>query len=84
MTLRPGQSKTIPLAVVLDFPVQEYIDGKTYDRKYIKNFENAEARGLDMVKIALDNYPKWWNATLTIQERIFDLILSSSSYQNDR
>ncbi|MBN2708353.1 MAG: hypothetical protein JXR46_04835 [Calditrichaceae bacterium] len=83
MTLQPGESKTIPFAVVLDFPVQQYIDGKTFDRKYIRNFKNAETRALDMVKIALDNYPKWWDRTLTIQERIFDLISSSSSYQND-
>ena len=53
MTLQPGESKTIPFAVVLDFPVQEYIDGKTFDRKYIKNFKNAKTRALDMVKIAL-------------------------------
>jgi uncharacterized protein (DUF608 family) len=83
MTLQPGESKTIPFAVVLDFPVQNYIDGRTFDRKYIQNFDNAETRALDMVKIALDNYPKWWDRTLTIQERIFDLISSSASYQND-
>jgi uncharacterized protein (DUF608 family) len=56
----------------------------TFDRKYIQNFENAETRALDMVKIALERYPQWWKATLTIQERIFNLISSSSSYQNDR
>jgi uncharacterized protein (DUF608 family) len=84
MTLRPGESKTIPFAVVLDFPVQEYIDGKTFNRKYIKYFKNAKTRGLDMVKIALESYLQWWKATVTIQERIFNLISSSSSYQNDR
>ncbi len=84
MTLRPGESKTIPFAVVLDFPVQEYIDGKTFNRKYIQNFKNKETRALEMAKIALDSYPQWWKATLTIQERIFNLISSSSSYQNDR
>ncbi len=84
MTLRPGQSKTIPFAVVLDFPVQEYIDGTTFDRKYIRNFKNGETRAFDMVKIALESYPKWWKATLTIQERIFNSISSTPSYQNDR
>jgi uncharacterized protein (DUF608 family) len=83
MTLQPGESKTIPFAVVLDFPVQEYIDGKTFDRKYIQNFKNTETRPLDMVKIALESYPQWWNATLTIQERIFNSIYSTSSYKND-
>ncbi|MBN2773797.1 MAG: hypothetical protein JXR31_06080 [Prolixibacteraceae bacterium] len=83
MTLQPGQSKSIPFAVVLDFPVQEYIDGKTFDRKYTQNFENEETRALDMVKITLENYPQWWKTTLTIQERIFDLVSSSPSYQDD-
>ncbi len=83
MTLQPGESKTIPFAVVLDFPVQEYIDGKTFDRKYIQNFENADIRALDMVKIALESYPQWWNATLTIQERIFNSIFATPSYKDD-
>jgi uncharacterized protein (DUF608 family) len=83
MTLQPGESKSIPFAVVLDFPVQEYIDGKTFDRKYIHNFKNAETRGLDMVKIALESYPHWWKATLTIQKRIFNSIYSTPSYKDD-
>ena len=32
-TLKPFESKTIPFAVVLDFPVQDYIDGKTFEQK---------------------------------------------------
>ena len=83
MTLQPGESKTIPFAVVLDFPVQEYNDGKTFDRKYIRSFENAETRTLDMVKIALENYSQWWKSTLTIQERIFNSIYATPSYEND-
>ncbi len=83
MTLQPGESKTIPFTVVLDFPVQEYLDGKTYERKYIQNFENPESRALDMVKIALENQSKWWKATLTIQERIFNSIYSTASYKDD-
>ncbi len=83
-TLAPQSSITIPVAVVLDFPVQEYIDGTTFDRKYVKNFANTETRTLDMVKRALENYPKWWNRTLTIQKRIFDSIQSRPSYKDDR
>jgi hypothetical protein len=60
-----------------------YIDGKTFNRKYFQNFKNKKP-GAVMAKIALDSYPQWWKATLTIQERIFNLISSSSSYQNDR
>ncbi len=83
MTLQPGESKTIPFAVVLDFPVQEYNDGKSYNRKYIQNFDNAETRTMDMVKIAIESYPQWWDATLTVQERIFNSIYSTPSYEDD-
>ena len=83
-TLKPNESKTIPVAVVLDYPVQDYIDGKTFDRKYLKNFKDEKTRTLDMVKIALTSYKQWWDRTLTIQERIFNTISSTSSYQNDR
>ena len=83
-TLNPNESKTIPFAVVLDFPVQDYIDGKTFDRKYLKNFKEEKTRTLDMVKIALTSYPQWWNRTITIQKRIFDNISSTPAYQNDR
>jgi hypothetical protein len=51
-TLKPLESRTVPVAVVLDFPLQDYIDGTTFERKYVKNFANAETRTLDLVKIA--------------------------------
>ena len=82
-TLKPNESKTIPVAVVLDYPVQDYIDGKTFDRKYLKNFKDEKTRTLDLAKIALTSYMQWWERTLTIQKRIFDIISSTSSYQND-
>jgi uncharacterized protein (DUF608 family) len=84
ITLAPKSSITIPVVVVLDFPVQEYIDGTTFYRKYVKKFANAETRTLDMVKRALENYPKWWDRTVTIQKRIFDSIQSTPPYKNDR
>ncbi len=83
-TLAPKKSITIPVAVVLDFPVQEYIDGTTFERKYVRKFDNAETRALDMVKIAIESYPSWWNRTVTIQKRIFESIQSSPSYKGDR
>jgi len=83
-TLKPNESRTIPVAVVLDYPVQDYIDGKTFDRKYLKNFRNGKTRTQDLAKIALTSYRQWWDRTLTIQERIFDTISSTPSYQNDR
>jgi len=83
-TLRPGTAKTIPVAIVLDYPEQVYIDGTTFARKYVKKFANDATRTLDMVKVALNSYSQWWERTLSIQERIFDTIRATPSYQNDR
>jgi uncharacterized protein (DUF608 family) len=82
--LEPQQNIAIPLAIALDFPQQHYIDGKTFDRSYIRNFKNKETRALDMTKMAMDNYPDWLDRTLTIQGRIFDQICQSPSYKDDR
>ncbi len=83
-TLKPKAVIKIPFAVVLDFPQQRYIDGKTFDRKYIKGFKNNETRAVDMAKVAIDNYNKWLNRTKTIQGKIFDNISKSPSYKNDK
>jgi uncharacterized protein (DUF608 family) len=83
-TLEPKASKKIPVAVVLDFPEQVYIDGATFERKYVKNFADKAARTVDMAKLALDSYPQWWDRTVTIQKRILDSIQASPSYRGDR
>jgi len=82
--LAPKATKKIPLAIVLDFPQQRFIDGKTFERKYVKSFKDKETRAMDMAKTALDNYPEWLGRTLTIQNRIFDQIRKSPSYENDK
>lgn len=82
--LRPKATTKVPVAIILDFPQQRYIDGKTFERKYVKSFENKETRAMDMAKIALDNYSEWLKRTLTIQNRIYDLIRRSPSYENDK
>ncbi len=83
-TLKPKTTIQIPFATALDFPQQRFIDGKTFERKYVKSFKDKKSRAVDMAKTALDNYPKWLSRTLTIQSRIFDLIQNSPSYKNDR
>jgi len=83
-TLKPKATIKIPVAIVLDFPQQRFIDGKKFERKYVKHFKDKKTRALDMTKIALDNYPKWLSRTLTIQNRIFNQIQQSSSYKNDK
>ena len=46
------------MAVVLDFPEQVYIDGTTFERKYVRRFEDAETRAVDMARLALDELPE--------------------------
>jgi uncharacterized protein (DUF608 family) len=83
-TLKPKETMTIPAAIVLDFPQQRFIDGKLFERKYVKSFKDKDTRTVDMAKLALDNYPKWLSRTETIRSRIFEQIQNSPSYKNDR
>ncbi len=83
-TLKPKATVTIPVAIVLDFPQQRFIDGKKFPRKYLRTFKNKETRTVDMVKFALQKYPQWLSRTQAIQGRIFDLIHKSPSYKGDR
>jgi len=83
-TLKPKASVKIPVAVVLDFPYQVFIDRMEFERKYVKNFPEKEGRAVAMAKLALDNYPRWWNRTVAIQKRILDFLQASPSYAADR
>jgi uncharacterized protein (DUF608 family) len=83
-TLKPKATIKIPVAIVLDFPVQRYADGTKFERKYVKSFKDKKTRARDMAKIALSNYPKWQSRTTAIQEKIFELIQQNPSYKNDR
>jgi uncharacterized protein (DUF608 family) len=82
--LAPKANIKIPVAIVLDFPQQRFIDGKTFERKYVKSFKDKETRAVDMAKVALESYPEWLSRTLTIQSRIFDQMRKSPSYENDK
>jgi uncharacterized protein (DUF608 family) len=82
--LKPKTTIKIPVVVALDFPQQRFIDGKKFDRKYTKSFKDKKTRAVDMAKVALDNYTKWLNRTLTIQNRICNQIRKSPSYKNDK
>jgi uncharacterized protein (DUF608 family) len=83
-SLGPKETKTIPFAVALDFPQQHYMDGKEFERKYVKSYANPQTRAVDMAKMALDHYPEWLSRTASIQNRIFDQIRESPSYKDDR
>jgi len=54
-TLKPKATMTVPVAIALDFPKQRYMDGKEFDRKYLKSFKNEKSRAKDLAKVALDN-----------------------------
>ncbi|MGD1044606.1 MAG: GH116 family glycosyl hydrolase [Bacteroidota bacterium] len=83
-SLKPEETIKIPFAIALDFPQQKFIDGKTFERKYVKSFKDKETRAVDMAKVAMDNYSTWLNHTTAIQTRIFEDILKNPSYKNDK
>jgi uncharacterized protein (DUF608 family) len=83
-TLKPKASRRLPVAVALDFPQQSYIDGTTFERKYVRNFKDKETRAVDLARIALDNHPAWVERTAAIQNKIFDHIRKSPSYKTDK
>lgn len=83
-TVPARSTKQVAVAVALDFPVQVYIDGTKFPRKYLKHFGNPESRAIDLAKIALGNHAQWLEKTLTIQKRIYDMISSSPSYKADK
>jgi uncharacterized protein (DUF608 family) len=83
-TVEPKATQKVAIAVALDFPTQVYIDGTTFERKYVRNFSNAETRAVDLAKLALANHPQWWDKTVTVQKRIYDSIQSSAPYKGDR
>src|SRR5512133_1954899 len=58
-TIPPKSSRKAAVALALDFPVQEYIDGKKFPRKYLKNFTDEKSRAIDLAKIALSNFGRW-------------------------
>ena len=84
LTLDPKATIKIPFTFALDFPQQRYIDGKTFERKYVKSFKDKGSRAVEMAKLALDNYSAWLDRTITIQSKIFDAIQKSPSYKNDK
>ena len=83
-TVEPKATKKVAIAVALDFPEQVYIDGTKFERKYVKNFSNAETRAVDLAKLALANHPQWWDKTVAIQKRLYDSIQTSTPYNGDR
>jgi len=83
-TVESKATQRVAVAVALDYPEQVYIDGAKFPRKYLKRFNDAGTRAVDLAKIALNSHPKWRDRTVAIQKRIYDLIQSSPSYKGDK
>ncbi|HTX66115.1 MAG TPA: GH116 family glycosyl hydrolase [Opitutaceae bacterium] len=83
-TVGPRATVTVPVAVVLDFPEQAYIDGQTFERKYVRQFADPAGRTVAMARLALASHRQWWDRTVAIQQRIYDSIRSSPSYRGDK
>jgi cellobiose phosphorylase len=75
---------TIPVATVMDFPKQKYVDGKSFDRAYTRKFSDEKTRVVAMTEWALGQYPAWIGRTEAIQSRVFDAVRSDPGYANDR
>jgi len=83
-TLESNQNIKIPFAVALDFPQQRFIDGKEFERKYVKLFHDKSIRTIEMLKIALENYSEWLTHALNLQNRIYELIRKNPAYSKDK
>ncbi len=81
--LQPKETRVVPLIVVFDFPEQWFADGTVVERKYVRHFKNPVTRAFDMAKLALDNYKQWRQCARAFQQRIFERVRQSPTYQND-
>jgi len=63
VSLRPGETKLVPIVISWDFPVVKfgdpYVSGTEWWKKYTEYFGKDSARSFDIAKEALDNYQVW-------------------------
>jgi hypothetical protein len=83
-TVEPKGTVRLPVAVVLDFPDQVFLDGAKFERKYVKRFADGETRTVDMLQLALERYPEWWARTVALQKGVFDFLLDGPAYRKDK
>jgi uncharacterized protein (DUF608 family) len=74
----------IPFATVMDFPRQEYVDGKSFPRAYTKRFTDEATRAVAMTEWALAEHANWIGRTEAIQSRVFDIVRRDPGYAQDR
>lgn len=83
VNVEPGQMVSVPVVKVLDFPVQNYADGVSIQRRYVKDYPCEENRAKDMAVNALNNYPQWLEHTIAVQEHIYSSLQNQPMYKND-
>lgn len=83
VNVEPGQMVSVPVVKVLDFPVQNYADGVSIQRRYVKDYPCEENRAKDMAVNALNNYPQWLKHTIAVQEHIYSSLQNQPMYKND-
>jgi uncharacterized protein (DUF608 family) len=82
-TIAPGDTVTVPVAKVFDFPLQQYPDNVSINRRYTADFADEPTRDLEMAKRTLRNYSSWLKCTLNIQERMLSALRDSAAYRDD-
>lgn len=83
-TLEAKASIRLPVAIVLDFPEQAYVDGTTFVRKYVHSYKETEGRAVNMAALALENYPRWWERTEALQEKTYQYLRAGPAYKDDK
>jgi non-lysosomal glucosylceramidase len=58
-TLRPGEKKTIPMVIAWDFPVVQFGEGRTWDRRYTDFYGTSGRNGWKIARDGLLHATEW-------------------------
>ncbi len=72
ITLAPGETRQIPMALAWDLPVTEYAAGTAEYRRYTDCFGRDGRQAWAIAKTALDQYPSWQQQIVDWQQPILD------------
>jgi non-lysosomal glucosylceramidase len=72
ITLAPGETRQIPMALAWDLPVTEYAAGTTEYRRYTDFFGREGRHAWAIAKTALDQYQSWRQQIIDWQQPILD------------
>ena len=72
MTLKPGETRQIPMVVAWDVPVTEFAQGVTYNRRYTDFFGTDGRNAWAIAQTALDQFSHWQQQIQQWQQPILD------------